>query len=136
YATSCIVEFPHSKLQLPDLPPKHFPISSVSWSFATLLTSESGEQYSHRITRKQLPIQPAFAVTGQSAQGKTLPNIIVNLKEGGFAAYVAASRARTREGLFIIHPVKLKDLNKILPDALLREDKRLQILQHNTMVDF
>ena len=47
YATSCIVEFPHSKLELPDLPTKHFPISQVSWSFATLLTSESGEETSH-----------------------------------------------------------------------------------------
>jgi hypothetical protein len=32
-----------------------------------------------QITRHQLPIQPAFAVTGHSAQGKTLPQVLVNL---------------------------------------------------------
>jgi hypothetical protein len=44
------------------------------------------------VKRHQSPVQPAFAITGHSAEGKTLPDILANLHEGGFAAYVAASR--------------------------------------------
>jgi hypothetical protein len=46
-----------------------------------------------RIVCEQLPIEPAFAVTGHSTQGKMLLNVIVDLHEGGFRAYVAASCA-------------------------------------------
>ena len=58
-----------------------------------------------------LPIQPAFAVTGHSAQGKTLPSVLVNLHEEGFAAYVAASRAWKHDGLCITEKVSLDELN-------------------------
>ncbi|KAG1811782.1 uncharacterized protein BJ212DRAFT_1277471, partial [Suillus subaureus] len=73
------------------------------------------------ITRHQLPIQPVFAVTGHSAQGKTLPKVLINLHEGGFVAYVAASRAQTCDGLCISHLVTLDQLNKPLPSDLLQE---------------
>ncbi|KAG1904462.1 uncharacterized protein F5891DRAFT_945755, partial [Suillus fuscotomentosus] len=75
----------------------HFP----SWTFTTLFKNSNGKEEKLQVTHHQLPIQPAFAVTGHSAQGKTLPKVLVNLHEGGFAAYVAASRAQTREGLCI-----------------------------------
>ena len=39
--------------------------------------------------------QPGFAYTGYSAQGKTVPKMLCALQEGGFAANVAASRARS-----------------------------------------
>ena len=80
------MEFPDSKVRLLDLPPGHFPITPISWKFTTILTDEHGTQRKVRITRHQLPIQPGFAVTGQSAQGKTLPQVIVNLHEGSFGA--------------------------------------------------
>ncbi|KAG2065972.1 hypothetical protein BDR04DRAFT_1121493 [Suillus decipiens] len=67
-----------------------------------------------QITRNQLPIQPAFAVTGHSAQEKTLPKVLISLHEGGFAAYVAASHAQTCY-------VTLEQLNKPLPSDLLQE---------------
>ena len=86
------------------------------------------------IVRSQLPIQPAFAVTGHSAQGKTLPKVLVNLAEGGFAAYVAASCAMTRHGLCITEPVTIQQLNKPLPHDLLQEIHRLEAIEHNTMI--
>ncbi|KAG1849528.1 hypothetical protein F4604DRAFT_1687413 [Suillus subluteus] len=70
-----------------DLPKGCFPI----------VPDDQGVEWKIRITRLQLPIQPVYAVTGHSAQGKTLPSVLVNLHEGGFGAYVAASRARSRE---------------------------------------
>jgi hypothetical protein len=137
YCTCALVEFPNSKVHLPDLPNGYFPIVPVKSSFITQLPSENGQKIKLKILRSQLPIQPAFAVTGHSAEGKTLPTVLTNLHEGGFAAYVAASRARSRKGLFITEPVTLSDLNdKPIPYNLLHETKRLDALEHNTYLRF
>ncbi|KAI5987253.1 hypothetical protein EDD15DRAFT_2173982, partial [Pisolithus albus] len=72
YATCVYVEFPYSKVSLDGLPPTYFIITPVKWTFTTLLKQPQGETVKVRICRLQLPIQPAFAVTGHSAQGKTL----------------------------------------------------------------
>lgn len=129
-----IVEFPTSKVHLSNLPPRYFPILPVSWTFTTLLEDDQGVERKLRITRHQLPIQPAFAVTGHSAQGKTLPRILVNLHDGGFGAYVAASRACTREGLCITQPVSMDQLNKPLPVDLVREVQCFEAIEHNTYI--
>jgi len=87
----------------------------------------------YRITCHQLPIQ-ASAVTGHSAQGKTLSKVLVNLHEGSFAAYVTASHARSHAGLCLSQPVTLSQLNKPLPVKLLRENQHFAALEHNTYV--
>lgn len=135
YATSVLVEFPTSKVQLPGLPKGYFPIQPVTWTFVANLASDNSCQ-PVKITRHQLPIQPGFAVTGHSAQGKTLPKTLTNMREGGFAAYVSASRAQKREGLCLIHPVSIEHLNKPLPYDLVREVERLEALEHNTYIHF
>ncbi|KAG2337335.1 hypothetical protein BDR05DRAFT_895435, partial [Suillus weaverae] len=129
-----IVEFPTSNVQLSGLPHTFFPIIPVHWSFTTLLEDDQGVQHKLRITRHQLPIQPAFTVTGHSAQGKTLPSVLVNLRYRGFRAYVAASRAHTCEGLCVTHPVSLEHLRKPLPVDLIHEVRRFEAIEHNTYI--
>ncbi|KAJ3554886.1 hypothetical protein NP233_g12332 [Leucocoprinus birnbaumii] len=137
YCTCVIVEFPDSPIQLKGLPRSHFPITPVTFSFSyTLPRGNSGSKEVVQVVRNQLPVQPAFAVTGHSAQGKTLPRVLAALDEGGFAAYVAASRAREREGLCLLREVKLSDLNKPLPSDLFYEVRRLRALEHNTDVKY
>lgn len=140
YGVCVIVEFPYSKVDLSQhrwhLPPKHFPVTPITWTFTTLLKDSDNPGQKLRITRSQLPIQPAFAVTGHSAQGKTLPKVLVNLAEGGFAAYVAASRATSRQGLCITEPVTIQNLNKPLPHDLLEEVRRLEAIEHNTLITY
>ncbi|KAG2340439.1 hypothetical protein BDR05DRAFT_859325, partial [Suillus weaverae] len=85
YATCVVVYFANSKVKLSGLPLGHYPIVPATWSFTTSLGSSPATQQKLRITRYQMPIQPAFAVTAHSVQGKTLPQVIVNLHEGGFA---------------------------------------------------
>ena len=136
FCTCAIVEFPQSKVCLPDLPDHYFPVIPIKTTFTTQLLTTSGDKENFKITRSQLPIQPAFAVTGHSAQGKTLPTVLTNLREGGFGAYVATSRARTRYGLYITEPIQLQDLEKSLPYNLLQESKRLAGLEHNTYVQY
>jgi hypothetical protein len=136
YCTCAIVEFPDSKVSLPGLPKGYFPILPTKWTFTTLLTTEDGTTVSIQLTRNQLPVQPGFAVTGQSAQGKTLPSVVANLHEGGFGAYVAASRARTQQGLCITEPVTLQQLNKPVPHSLMADAAQLDALEHNTYVHY
>jgi len=83
---SVIVEFPMSKATFKQMPTRYFPITPISWTFATKLNGEL-----ICVNRQQVPIQPAFAVTGHSVEGKTLPNVLADLNEGGFATYVIAS---------------------------------------------
>ncbi|KAG1879740.1 hypothetical protein F4604DRAFT_1679334 [Suillus subluteus] len=126
YVRCVIVEFPGSKAQLSDLPGSCFPVVPVSWTFTTLLKDANGLERKLRITHHQLPIQPAFAMTGHSAQGKTLPSVLVNLHEGGFRAYIAASRAQTRTSLCITQAP--------LPADLLQEVRHFEAIEVNTCV--
>ncbi len=84
----------------------------------------------------QQAIQPGFAVTGHCAQGHTLPNVITDLSQGGFGAYVSASRPPTRYGLAITNPVTIDQLNAPLPPELTREIARLRILENSTYVRY
>ena len=104
--------------------------------FTTQITCDNEQKMKVKISRTQLPIQPAFAVTGHSAEGKTLPNVLSNLNKGGFAGYVTASHARTCHGLFIAEPVNLNDLNKPILFTLLQESNQLHALQHNTLIKY
>jgi hypothetical protein len=104
------------------LPLKCFLVVPISWTFTTLLKNNKGVEEKYRITCHQLPIQ-ASAVTGHSAQGKTLPKVLVNLHEGSFAAYVTVSHTQSHAGLCLSQPVKL-----------LRENQHFAALEHNTYV--
>ncbi|KAE8228546.1 hypothetical protein CF326_g6517 [Tilletia indica] len=86
------------------------------------------------ITRKQVPIQPGFAMTIHSAQGITAETgVIVDLRGGGFEAYVAASRATRREAVFLLAKVTLSELNSpSLPRPLVAELERLNKLAEHT----
>jgi len=79
--------------------------------FTTSITHEvDGKQEKIKISRHQVPIQPAFAVTGHSAQGKTILKVLAGLHEGGFGAYVAASRAKISFRIMYHSTVRLEDL--------------------------
>ncbi|KAG2124013.1 hypothetical protein DEU56DRAFT_744929, partial [Suillus clintonianus] len=79
YCTCALVDFAGSRVRIPGLPVGTFPITPISWTFTTLAPGSKDDKSKLRVVREQLPIQPAFAVTGHSAQGKTLPKVIVNL---------------------------------------------------------
>ncbi|KAK0227694.1 hypothetical protein IW262DRAFT_1265434, partial [Armillaria fumosa] len=102
YLVAVIVEFPSSKVKLSGLPKGYFPVKPMSWMFKHKIIGESGKHEFVMVTREQVPIQPGFALTGHVAQGQTMPDgILTYLGEGGYSAYVAASRATNRNGLFI-----------------------------------
>ncbi|KIO21676.1 hypothetical protein M407DRAFT_45529, partial [Tulasnella calospora MUT 4182] len=79
YATCVLVFFHDSPIQLPDLPRGVFPIRPLIWKFNTSIIDETGVKRTISVSRSQIPLQPAFAVTGHFAQGKTLPKVLVDL---------------------------------------------------------
>ena len=135
-AKCVIVDFPDSNVEIPGLPAHHFPLVPTTWKFTTATTDSAEVQRNIHVSRSQLNLQPAFAITGHAAQGKTLPQVLVDLHEGGFAAYVSASRARTREGLFLTEEITLENLNRTVSSDLRQECRRLQRLEYNTKVRY
>jgi Helitron helicase-like domain at N-terminus/PIF1-like helicase len=129
-ADGAVVYFPTSPLQLQGLPRGCAYIQPMAVSYHIM---ENGSKRSFQ--RRQLPIEPAFAVTGHFAQGKTIPIVVANLKQPDPAAtYVIASRATSRHGLFLTEEVTLGDLNRSMPRSLRKELMRLSALEHNTYI--
>ena len=135
HASLAIVEFPDADFQLDGLPKNHFPIKAVSGRITQVMRKKiDNARWRMEATRYQLAFELGFAVTGHSAQGKTMDCVVCDLNSLDGGGYVAASRARTREGLVITRPVTLQVLNRPLKHELVFELRRLNVLSHNTLV--
>lgn len=61
----------------------------------------------------QIPVQLAWAITIHKSQGKTFDKVIVDIGRGTFSpgqVYVALSRCRSFEGLFLKKPIEKKHI--------------------------
>jgi ATP-dependent exoDNAse (exonuclease V) alpha subunit len=61
-----------------------------------------------------LPLRLGYAITVHKSQGKTLERAIVDMGRGAFEhgqTYVALSRVRSLEGLFLTRPITPADVS-------------------------
>jgi hypothetical protein len=88
------------------------------------------------ITRSQLPIIPAYAMTTHKSQGKTLTHGIIDLVPPPYAkpdlaqVYVPITRFTSLDKLAILRPFPRTVLNHKPHPDIVAELKRLQLLDH------
>ncbi|KAJ3860910.1 hypothetical protein EV359DRAFT_4838, partial [Lentinula novae-zelandiae] len=87
YCIGALVEFPNSKVELDGLPKGVYPIKPRRWQYNAFIFNEENQQILVSVSRFQVPFEPAFALTGQSAQGYTLAFVLCLLHLGGYGAY-------------------------------------------------
>jgi DNA replication protein DnaC len=85
--------------------------------------------------RTQLPLSPAFALTGHKSQGKTLQSAIVDLQSCSSteAAYVMLSRVKTSLNIRILRPFHKKKISTRSSEDLRKELRRLKYLHNHTI---
>jgi hypothetical protein len=107
-----------------------------------LETSVTIKGYS--VQQKQVPICPAFCLTDYKVQGATLPSTILDLKDNHknrtgdshrkyCSIYVQLSQLQSLEGLHILQPLKMTDLQHRPDPQLLDEIKQLRALERETI---
>jgi hypothetical protein len=98
----------------------------------------------YSVRRRQIPICPAFCLTDYKVQGRTLTSAILDLKDNRIARgqhshrkycsmYVQLSRLRSLNGLHLLQPLEMKDLDRQPDPCLLEEMRRLQALEQSTL---
>lgn len=136
YLKLFIVEITSSDdVEMRHLPKHHFPI------FPDTTELKFKHHRSHRqctIKRRQVRIEPGFAMTLHTAQGRTMKKVIVDL--AGFSGteppYVMVSRATSLEGLLILRDFERKQVMKHCSEDLRMEFKHLEFLRLKTIVSY
>jgi hypothetical protein len=89
------------------------------------------------VVRHQVPVTPAWAMTDYKVQGATYDNITVDLHRSDnnknketrhkryCSNYVQLTRTKSLQGLNLLQPVTLADLNVKPSPLLVQEDERL-----------
>ena len=97
------------------------------------------------ITRRQVPMSPAFALTDYKVQGSTYQNAVLDLSWRSKAVgenashkrycsvYVQLSRLRSLKGVRLLQPVTFNDVNNKMHPQLYKEDSRLEQLAAETI---
>ena len=130
----CVVEIPGSDpIGMPHLPAHHFPILLDT----TDITFE--HRASHKccvIKRKQVPVEPGFAVTTHKAQGQMMDKVVVDLAgcSGTEQPYVMVSKSTSIEGLIVLHDFAFNQITKRRSEDLRKEFSCLECLRLQTIM--
>jgi hypothetical protein len=133
HARSCVVCLPNK----PDVKLTSLAIGEVAVLEDTCSMSfvnpHSGKRCS--IKRTQLPIVPAFAITGHKSQGRTLEATITDIQScrGTESVYVMLSRVTSINNLRILRPFNIKKIQCRPSEDSRQETKRQKILNLRTI---
>ena len=95
------------------------------------------------VTRHQVPVTPSWAITDYKVQGSTYEAVTLDLHQQSISknktsykrycsSYVQLSRVKSLQGLSLLQPVTLKDLNGKPDKLLMLEDQRIAQLAITT----
>lgn len=129
YAACAYVKIANSGLCAPGLEHDVVPILPSSSNFVY-----EADGLVYNISRKQLPMLPAYAFTDYKVQGRSLTKVIIDLfdSKSSQSAYVMLSRATQLSGVAIMRWFPPGKINKRLPQHFRDEFSRLQKLDGST----
>ena len=134
YLTSSVVEVVGSNpVDIAQLPKHHFPVLP---DVMEITYEHSASHWRCMIKRKQVPMEPGFAITAHKAQGKTMDKVVVDLAgcSGTEQPYVMVSRCTLLEGLVILQNFDIKKITCWQSEDLQKEVDRLELLRLQTVV--
>ena len=136
YLKSCVVDIPNCEdVTVPHLPAHHFPILPD----VTELKFEHGASGRRcLIKRKQVPIEPGFAITAHKAQGQTMGKVAVDLAgcSGTELPYVMVSRSTSIDGLAVLRDFGIDKITRRHSQDLRQELERLENLRLKTILEY
>ena len=125
----------NNNLKFDHLPIDLIPIFPQTVTFAVKPKCAALGTKSVSVRRTQFPLTPAYALTAYKAQGKTLNKVIIDLTKPpsgklDFAyAYVALSRAKSLNDIFILRDFDIKMLSPNIPVDYFLEIDRLKSIE-------
>jgi hypothetical protein len=132
YAISAEVDFPGFRGGEDPLHPHRVLLKTTT---GTVHYSIPGSCTRYAATRNQLPLIPAFAFTSHNSQGRSLEAACVDLASCRSlqSAYVMLSRLRSRKGLCILRPFRLRTIQNHISQELRQELERTAALELKTL---
>jgi hypothetical protein len=118
-----VVEIPDSRHVKVRVGGEEFDVSPTSWEKVRYEIDEQFDEESGKTKEvvvpvtlaeyKQIPLRLAWAVTVHKSQGQTYDEVVIDMGRGAFApgqTYVALSRVRSLEGLYLSRPISMRDV--------------------------
>ena len=133
---SCVVEIPGSDhVGMVHLLKHYFPILP---DVTDLKFKHAGSHRRCTIKRKQVPIEPGFAITAHKAQGQTMGKVVVDIEgcSGTEQPYVMVSRCTSIDGLVILRDFNFGKITNRHSEDLRNEFARLEYLWLQTIVKY